>query len=247
MQGTPEIRPARPRVWPAGLMLLAAMLLEWLDLDRAVARALFFHPAAGGWVGSGAGDWWARQLIHSDGRWLVRCIAAGALACWALSFSWPRLAPWRRQALYVLSGMVLVTLTVGLLKLLTDVDCPWDLEGFGGTHPYVTLFADRPDYLHAARCFPGAHSSSGFALLAFYFVLRGGTPQWSRVAFLFAAAVGVVFSVGQQARGAHFLSHDLTSAALAWGMLATLHARMFEADRRTAPAAAGTRAAPLPV
>ena len=56
MQGTPEIRPARARVWPAGLLLLAALLLEWLDLDRAVARALFFHPAAHGWIGTGAGD-----------------------------------------------------------------------------------------------------------------------------------------------------------------------------------------------
>jgi membrane-associated PAP2 superfamily phosphatase len=242
MQGTPEIRPARARVWPAGLLLLAALLLEWLDLDRAVARALFFHPAAHGWIGTGAGDWWARDLIHSDGRWLVRCIAAGALACWALSFISLRLVPWRRKALYVFAGMVLVTATVGLLKLLTDVDCPWDLEGFGGTRPYVMLFADRPDYLPAARCFPGAHSSSGFALLTFYFVLRDRWPRWSRAAFLFAAAVGITFSLGQQARGAHFLSHDLTSAALAWGMLATLHAKMFEADRRTAPAMAGAAA-----
>ena len=223
-------------------MLLAAFLLEWLDLDRAVARALFYHPAAQGWIGSGAGDWWAHDLIHSGGRWLVRCIAAAALACWALSFHVPRLAPWRRQALYVFAGMVLVTLTVGLLKVLTDVDCPWDLEGFGGTRPYVSLFADRPDYLPAARCFPGAHSSSGFALMAIYFVLRERSPRWSRAAFLFAVAVGAVFSIGQQARGAHFLSHDLTSAALSWGILATLHARMFAAGWRTAPAVAGAAA-----
>jgi membrane-associated PAP2 superfamily phosphatase len=31
-----------------------------------------------------------------------------------------------------------------------------------------------------------------------------------------AIAVGVAFSIGQEARGAHFLSHDLTSAAIAW-------------------------------
>ena len=83
MQGTPEIRPARARVWPAGLLLLAALLLEWLDLDRAVARALFFHPAAHGWIGTGAGDWWARDLIHSDGRWLVRT-GSGRLGIWDL-------------------------------------------------------------------------------------------------------------------------------------------------------------------
>ena len=239
MQGTPEFARARPGLWPAVVMLLAAFLLEWLDLDRAIARAWFYHPEMHGWIGTGAGDWWARRLIHSDGRWLVRCIAAAALACWALSFVLPRLAPWRRQALYVFVGMVLVTLTVGLLKQLTDVDCPWDLEGFGGARPYVTLFADRPDYLPAAACFPGAHSSSGFALLSLYFVLRERWPRRARVAFVFAVTVGAVFSFGQQARGAHFLSHDLTSAALAWGMLAALHARMFATGWRTVPAAAG--------
>ena len=31
-----------------------------------------------------------------------------------------------------------------------------------------------------------------------------------------AIAVGITFSIGQEARGAHFLSHDLTSAAIVW-------------------------------
>jgi membrane-associated PAP2 superfamily phosphatase len=35
-----------------------------------------------------------------------------------------------------------------------------------------------------------------------------------------------VFSLGQQARGAHFLSHDLASAALVWWVLLALYVRM---------------------
>ena len=31
-----------------------------------------------------------------------------------------------------------------------------------------------------------------------------------------ALAVGIAFSIGQEARGAHFLSHDLASAAIVW-------------------------------
>jgi membrane-associated PAP2 superfamily phosphatase len=31
-----------------------------------------------------------------------------------------------------------------------------------------------------------------------------------------AIAVGITFSIGQEARGAHFLTHDLTSAAIVW-------------------------------
>jgi membrane-associated PAP2 superfamily phosphatase len=238
MKGTPESVTQRLDLRMPALVLLAAFLLEWLDADRAIARALFYHPAAHGWIGTGPGDWWARGLIHSAGRWLARGVALAALACWGLTFVRPRLAPWRRQALFVFLGMVLVTATVGLLKVLTDVDCPWDLSGFGGSRPYVTLFADRPDYLPRAQCFPGAHSSSGFALMSFYFALRNDSAGLARIALGVALLVGTVFSIGQQARGAHFLSHDLTSAALSWGILATLHSRMFAVKTRAAPAVA---------
>ena len=248
MQVTTQSTTQRTNLWAAALILLAAFLLEWLDYDRSIARVFFYHPPAfgpdaNGWIGSGPGAWWARDLLHSGGRWLVRCVAATALACWALSFVMHRLAPWRRQALFVFAGMVLVTATVGLLKVLTDVDCPWDLAGFGGDRPYVRLFGNRPDYLPAARCFPGAHSSSGFALMSIYFALREDWTRLARIALGGALIVGTLFSIGQQARGAHFLSHDLTSAALSWWMLATLHACLFGVGTRVAPAVA--EAAPV--
>ena len=239
MKGTPESVSQRHDLWVAGVVLLAAVLLEWLDIDRAIARAFFYRPAAPGWIGAGAGAWWAHDVIHTWGRGLVRCVAAAALVCWALSFVRPGLAPWRRQALFVFTGMVLVTGTVGLLKMVTNVDCPWDLSGFGGNRPYVTLFADRPDYLPRAGCFPGAHSSSGFALMTLYFALRDARPRLARAALGVALLVGTAFAIGQEARGAHFLSHDLTSVALSWGILATLQARVFAVKMRVAPAAAG--------
>jgi membrane-associated PAP2 superfamily phosphatase len=239
MQVTPpEATPQRRDLRVAALILLAACLLEWLDFDRSIARLLFYHPAAHGWIGNGPGAWWARDLLHSGGRWLVRCVAAAALACWALSFVLHQLASWRRQALFVFAGMVLVTATAGLLKVLTGVDCPWDLSGFGGERPYVTLFGNRPDYLPAARCFPGAHSSSGFALMGIYLALRDDCARLARIALGVALIVGTLFAIGQQARGAHFLSHDLTSVALSWWILATLHARMFGVGTRVAPAVA---------
>jgi membrane-associated PAP2 superfamily phosphatase len=39
--------------------------------------------------------------------------------------------------------------------------------------------------------------------------------------------IGTVFALGQQARGAHFLSHDLTSAAIVWYVLLGLYLVMF--------------------
>jgi membrane-associated PAP2 superfamily phosphatase len=221
-------------LWPGVLLLLAFALLELGQLDRPVANALFYS-ADHGWLGAGSGDWWAHELLHSTGRWVVRGVAVAALAVWMLSFKVARLAPWRHEVLYVFVAIAASTALVGILKVLTNVDCPWDLAGFGGDRPYVALFADRPDYLPRAECFPGAHSSSGFALMSLYFALRGRSRRAARWALAFGMGVGVAFSIGQEARGAHFLSHDLTSAALVWWVLLALYAGMLE--KPPAPAA----------
>jgi membrane-associated PAP2 superfamily phosphatase len=45
------------------------------------------------------------------------------------------------------------------------------------------------------------------------------------VALAAGLAVGVLFAFGQEARGAHFLSHDLTSAILVWYVQLGLYLR----------------------
>jgi membrane-associated PAP2 superfamily phosphatase len=211
--------------WPGIVFVLAFALVEIGQFDRTLARALFYSPESG-WLGAGAGNWWARDVIHQSGRWLPRGIAALAAAGWLVSFRVAALGKWRRELLYVFCGMALVIGSVGILKELTNVDCPWDLVDFGGANPYVPLFADRPNALKHAACFPAAHSSSGFALMAIYFALLGRAPRAARGALYAAIAVGLVFAFGQEARGAHFLSHDLTSAALAWLILVSLYSAM---------------------
>jgi hypothetical protein len=100
--------------WPALVFLLAFALLEIGQFDRGIALALFYRPDSG-WLGAGAGDWWARDLIHQAGRWLPRGIAALAAAGWLASFGVAQLKAWRREILYVLCGMALVIGGVGLL------------------------------------------------------------------------------------------------------------------------------------
>jgi membrane-associated PAP2 superfamily phosphatase len=90
------------------------------------------------------------------------------------------------------------------------------------------LFADRPDFLPRARCFPGAHASSGFALTCFYFALRDRSRMAARWALIGALLVGIAFSIGQEARGAHFLSHDLVGAAIVWFIQLGLYLRLMK-------------------
>ena len=216
--------------WPALFFVIVLTILESSDLDRFIAHALYYDATTHHWLGGTNGMWWARDLIHTGGRWLVRLVAAAALVVWATTFFSTRVRSWRRYAGFAFVALVLSTAVVGGLKSITNVDCPWDLEEFGGDRPYTKLFGDRLDSLPRAACFPGAHASSGFALVFGYFLLRQRSRRRAMWTFAFAILAGVAFSIGQEARGAHFLSHDLTSAALVWFIQLFLYVRMLKPE-----------------
>ncbi|MEO8314492.1 MAG: phosphatase PAP2 family protein [Pseudomonadota bacterium] len=218
--------------WPLVFFLAIYGALGFGGFDRPLADRFFFDAMTQHWLGTGDGEWWARTLIHTAGGWFVRGVAVSALVIWAVSFRLFALREWRRPAGYVFVAMLLGTALVGTLKAFTNVDCPWDLAGYGGSDPYVALFADRPDGLPRAKCFPGAHSSSGFALMALYFALRDRAHGLALWALGFALVIGAVFSFGQEARGAHFPSHDLASAGLVWYVELGLYAWMLRPPAR---------------
>jgi len=207
---------------PLAVFAFLATLLATTDIDLAIADRLFFDWQAQRFIGKDA--WWARDLIHTGGRNALRVVAAIGLAMLAASFLVERCRHWRRPAAFVVTCLVGATLFVGTLKQLTNVDCAWDLARYGGTRPFVHVFGDRPHGLPRAACFPGTHSSSGFALVCFYFLLRERRRGAAKAALAGALAVGAVFSFGQQARGAHLLSHDLWSASLVWFICLGLYA-----------------------
>ena len=205
---------APPPWWPLLAFTLGLGALEVFPLDHGGAEMYFDTSSGSGWEREPACGGLATCCI---GRTLAGPRRGSVRAPgWGLSFAMSSLRPGRRGAGFIVLAMMSSTLIVGGLKSVTNVDCPWDLAGFGGHNPYVALFADRPDALSRARCFPGAHSSSGFALVCFYFVYVDRSPRLARWLLAGAIAVGVAFSIGQEARGAHFLSHDLTSAAIVW-------------------------------
>ena len=214
---------------PLLLGVTALFALAWFDADRAIANALFFSASDGQWIGRDS--FWINEVLHTTGRNLMRLIGVLAIGAWAASFRLPSLGPHRRELGYFALCMALVPLTVGALKTLTNVDCPWDIVGFGGTRPYLYWYLSRPEWLPHAACFPGAHSSSAFALFALYFLWRVSHPQRARMALVGAFVVGALFSLAQQSRGAHFLSHDLASALIAWLICLGLYLWVFEHEK----------------
>jgi membrane-associated PAP2 superfamily phosphatase len=212
---------------PFAVFVVLAVVFATTPLDLAIARAVFFDSAHAQWIG--AGSWTINELLHTGGRWANRVLLALVLAFWIATWVEPRWRALRRpSAFFLVSGLLSIGI-VGLLKTLTNVDCPWDLAPFGGRFPYIELFGDRPDALRAGHCFPAAHASSGYALLALYFAFRERHAGLAKLGLALGLLTGLTFGLAQQARGAHFVSHDLWSAFLVWTVTLSVYTFAFRA------------------
>jgi membrane-associated PAP2 superfamily phosphatase len=211
---------------PLAIFVVAATVFAVTPLDEHIARAVFFDSHAQ-WIGGHA--WLTNGLLHTGGRWAIRALVALVVAFWIATYVERDWQPLRRPAAFFAVATILSIAVVGLLKTWTNVDCPWDLAPFGGRFPYIELFSDRPDALRPGRCFPAAHASSGYALLALYFVFRERHELMARLGLWLGVLTGLAFGLAQQARGAHFLSHDLWSAFLVWMVTLSVYAFAFRA------------------
>jgi membrane-associated PAP2 superfamily phosphatase len=220
--------------WPLAAFVPIAIVLAFSDLDISLANALFFDTAHVQWTG--AHNFWIESFIHTGGRWAIRVLVLVAIGIWLATFRIGRWRAIRRTTAYFIVATVLGIGIVGLLKTITNVDCPWDLVPFGGRLPVVHLFADRPDSLRPGRCFPAAHASSGYALVALYFALCEWNRTLAKSGLTLGLACGVVFGLAQQSRGAHFMSHDLWSAFVVWLVAVSVYAFAFSMRLRTATA-----------
>jgi membrane-associated PAP2 superfamily phosphatase len=147
--------------------------------------------------------------------WLLLLVLAllptGFRPSWLSSAQQYRLR-WVTALAVVHSGLV------SWLKHQMPHACPWDITRYGGTSDWFPAFAAHASQMNG-HCFPAGHASSGLWLSA---LCLCWLPQHPRKALLVAVAgLAAGFALGwcQQLRGAHFLSHTLTSL---WLMCALL-------------------------
>jgi membrane-associated PAP2 superfamily phosphatase len=189
----------RRALFHAGVLAAAALAIVALRLSGIDDRltALFYDPARG--VFPLRDDWLLAVPGHTGLKW-------GMLGWWLACLRWGgRL---QRGALYMAAivGAVLV------LKHYSPFSCPWDLPAYGGSSP------------HEGRCLPAAHPLTGFALFGLWLALRD-VPREARIAFAAAWTIGLMAGAVQVVRGAHFATHVLWTAWIAWLVTLLLAAR----------------------
>lgn len=202
----------------ASAVLMAGNGDQWL-------ADLFYRWEGGQWALKDS--WWTSHVIHRGGKnlsTLAALLVMLALLRACFDTRWKSL---RMPLLYLLLAVGLSTGMVALLKSMTQMDCPWDLQRYGGLRPFIGLFQPRPVMLGHAACFPAGHASAGYGWVALYFFALRMRPQWRWAALAVAVATGLVFGISQQLRGAHFLSHDVWSLAVSWTVAVLLYLLMF--------------------
>ena len=213
------ILPAASR-WPAATHLIG--VLSVLAVGLLTVRLTRFDQRLADTLFTLEGSAWTFRNhpvlelgLHQGGRWLVILLALGLLIALLLSLLIDALRHRRRALGCLLASMAIATSLIGALKSLTPDVCPWSLARYGGHFASAAVHLTAGS---AGHCFPSGHAGAGYCLFGLYFVADRYAPVWRWHALAIPLVLGLTFGITQQLRGAHFLSHDLWSAALCWAI-----------------------------
>lgn len=214
------------------LLALTALFGLCYGLNADFALAEFWYQLQGhSWALQHY--WLTEDVLHSGVRSLNQWVIAALLLHFVLQICWQklqhRLSPLPRQNVRwtpsrqqahgrLLMSLALSLAGVAVLKHSLPMDCPWDLQPFGGSETFTGLFSPWPAQRAPNACFPAGHASIGFAWLGLYFFCLQLYPRLARPALIFSILLGAGLGLVQQLRGAHFASHDIASALWCWSM-----------------------------
>jgi membrane-associated PAP2 superfamily phosphatase len=216
---------------PALFLIVLAVAAVVLKLDLRFAD-LLYAAEGGQWVLKKT--FVTEQLLHVVGRNAVAGAWLLVLLVWAATWWKPQWRSWRQPLAALALSVLLSTVLVASLKKFSSIDCPWDLVRYGGEHPYVDVFSALLAGAPHRGCFPAGHASAGYAWLALYFFFQSVRPAWRWRGLAVGIVIGMVFGLSQQLRGAHFLSHDLWTAALCWLVAVAVHAALDQSGNSAA-------------
>lgn len=179
--------------------------------------------------------WLTEDILHKGARKLNYLLAVAVLLT-TLYYLWlDKTKPAFSKAYLALTLSLISSFAlIAYFKAITNIACPWSLALFGGSEPYIHLLQPRPSYLTYSQCFPAGHASVGYAWVALYYFFRHSRPEYRFVGLAAALAGGLVLGVTQQLRGAHFMSHDLTTLFICVCCAKVCFALLFRSEKTAA-------------
>jgi membrane-associated PAP2 superfamily phosphatase len=205
-----------------GLMpVLIVLLSTFTDIDLRLADAAY-DARLGDFPWRHA--WLAEVFSHILLKRALVGLGAGFIgaALWDLARPSPRLNRHRMQMRVVAGCAVLVPSIVAILKQLSSSHCPWDIDRYGGSAPYVRLLNALPAGIAPGHCMPAGHASSALWVISLAVLFLPARPRIAAAVFGAMLTFGMAVGWLQQMRGAHFLTHTLWSVWIACAVLFAL-------------------------
>lgn len=195
---------------PVAIVLLAT----FTDVDLRLADAMY-DAQLGDFPWRHA--WLAEVFSHVL---LKRMLTGVAVAFIGLAlYDLVRPGTYRRQLRVVAGCAVLIPGIIAALKQLSSSHCPWDIDRYGGSAPYVRLLEALPAGIAPGHCMPAGHASSALWLISLAVLFLPARPRTAAAVFGAMLAFGIALGWLQQMRGAHFLTHTLWSVWVACAVL----------------------------
>ncbi|MCU1734584.1 MULTISPECIES: phosphatase PAP2 family protein [unclassified Pseudomonas] len=224
---------------PLALALAVFLLFDLTNLDRWISN-LLIDPATGQFLFFH--DQLFEKLTHKWPRILPDWTGEAAIIGMLLSVLWPGLAKFshtapvrlletariapvlrftarhRRDFVFVVVAFALCTGVIHFLKSHTGVYCPVETTLYGGAQPHLEWFNQFSLLSKAGdgRCWPAGHASSGFTLLALYFVARRYRWVHARKLLVAILVVGFIYGTTRVLQGWHYMSHTFWAGIFVW-------------------------------
>ena len=211
----------------AVLILLASATIilligQYTNLDLALADYYFDAQSKSfPWDNT----WFGKKFMHGYVKaaltWTGYLIICTALIDFV--FHLPILSSLQRAKLRVLAlSAALEPLLVITLKERSNMHCPWGVDLYGGSNPYLRLLDAVPDGWQAGHCLPAGHASTAMWLCALAVLWLPSNPKRALMGFVGGISVGMILGWVQQMRGQHFLTHTLWTVWLASALTVAL-------------------------
>lgn len=126
------------------------------------------------------------------------------------------MSSWQRVRLrFVAMSSVIIPTTISLLKKYSVLHCPWDIDRYNGSAPFLKLLDSVPKGFEAGACFPAGHASTGLWLASLCVFWLPNNSVKAQFIFALGLFSGFILGWVQMMRGAHFLFHTLWSMWIA--------------------------------
>lgn len=194
---------------PIIFLFFLTLVFHQVGIDEWIAGHFY---KSGGWPYRD--NFIIEKILHKGGALFSASLLV--MICLALIWVWnnPSLKAMKIFFSFAFTSSLLTIIAVALLKKITTFPCPWYSTSFNGLTQMPSFWMIFSLGLPKGNCFPGGHSSGGFAFLSFYYAYKFAFGKRSFKTLIPGILIGLIFGLAQQARGAHYMSHDFATASV---------------------------------